>query len=58
MTIGNKSVDQCKTLIDQEVLDLNTENDRFIRTIIVGKRNEDDDLSNAIVVPMGDDDRV
>lgn len=55
---GNKSVDQCKTLIDQEVLDLNTENDRFIRTIIVGKRNEDDDLSNAIVVPMGDDDRV
>ncbi|KAL9182816.1 hypothetical protein ACHAXT_004095 [Thalassiosira profunda] len=49
---------QCKNMIDQEVLDGNTENDRFIRTIIVGKRKKNDPLSNSIVIMMDDHDRV
>lgn len=49
---------QCKNLIDAEVLDMNTENDRFIRTIVVGKRNVNDELSNSIVIFMDDYDRV
>eukprot|EP00986_Skeletonema_menzelii_P018418 scaffold26637_cov220-Skeletonema_menzelii.AAC.3 len=47
---------QCKTLIDVEVLQLNT--DRFIRTIIVGKRAENDPLSNSVVLLLDDDNMV
>jgi len=49
---------QCKELIDQEILSFNTDTDRFVRTIIVGKRNENDPLSNAVVLLMDDNDRV
>jgi hypothetical protein len=49
---------QCKEIIDQDILDLNTDTDKFVRTIIVGKRNENDPLSNSIVLFMDDNDRV
>ena len=49
---------QCKELIDQEVIEYNTDTDRFVRTIIVGKRKENDPLSNSVVLFMDDSDRV
>ena len=49
---------QCKTLIDEDVLNLNTGTDRFIRTIIVGKRYENDPLSNSVVILLDDDNMV
>ena len=49
---------QCKELIDQDILDYNTDTDRFVRTIIVGKRQENDPLSNSLVLLMDDSDHV
>ena len=42
----------CKNLIDEEVVTDNTNHDKFIRAIIVGKRNVDDDCGNCVVVYM------
>lgn len=47
---------QCKDFIDTQILSLFTEEDRFIRTKIVGKRDETDEWYNAIVIPMADND--
>ena len=52
------NVYQCKELIDQDILDLNTETDQFVRTIILKKRNENDELYNSIVIFMDDNNRV
>ena len=49
---------QCKLLIDQEVLNLNSGYDRFIRTQIVGKRYENDPRSNSVVILLDDDNMV
>ena len=49
---------QCKLLIDQEVLDLNSGYDRFIRTEIATKRNENDPRSNSVVILLDDDNMV
>ena len=49
---------QCKTLIEEDILNLNTGTDRFIRTIIVGKRYENDPLSNSVVILLDDDNMV
>ena len=49
---------QCKLLIDQEVLNLNSGYDRFISTEIVTKRNENDPRSNSVVILLDDDNMV
>ncbi len=51
---------KCKQLIDDdnEVLQYNTHTDRFIRTIIVGKRAENDPLSNSVVILLDDNNMV
>lgn len=52
------TANQCKELIDQEILEYNTETDKFVRTIIVGKRRETDPHYNSVVLFMDDNDRV
>ena len=47
---------QCKDFIDTEIMTLFSEEDRFIRTKIVGKRDEGDEWYNAIVIQMDDND--
>jgi len=52
------TANQCKELIDQEILEYNTETDKFVRTIIVGKRRETDPHYNSVVTLLDDNDRV
>lgn len=52
------NVYQCKEIIDQDIVDLNTDTDQFVRTVIIKKRKESDPLSNSIVLYMDDNDRV
>lgn len=45
----------CKEFIDEEILTTFTGIDQFIQTKIVGKRSEDDEYYNAVVIPMSDE---
>ena len=54
----NYDVYQCKSLIDDEIVDMNEDTDKFIRTIVVGKRKKADPLGNSIVIYMDDHDRA
>lgn len=45
----------CKEFIDEEILTTFTGLDQYIQTKIVGKRSEDDEYYNAVVIPMSDE---
>lgn len=47
---------ECKYFIDDEILRLFTDEDKFIRTRIVGKRTSGDEWYNAVVITMDDND--
>lgn len=49
---------QCKDFIDTTILTEFTGEDQFIRTRIVGERNDGDEWYNAIVIQMDDNDLV
>lgn len=48
----------CKAFIDNEIYSLFTERDKYVRSIIIGKRTKEDQWYNAVVIQMGDDDMV
>jgi len=48
----------CKDFIDNEIYNLFTERDQYVRSIIIGKRTKEDKWYNAVVIQMGDDDMV
>lgn len=50
--------EDCKEFIDKEIHDLFTDKDRYVRTLIMGKRKEDDQLYNVISIQMNDADMV
>lgn len=52
------SAEACKDFIDKEIYDLFTDQDRYIRSIIIGKRLKSDRLYNAVVIMMNDNDMV
>ena len=45
----------CKEFIDEEILTTFTGIDQYIQSKIVGKRSEDDEYYNAVVIPMSDE---
>lgn len=45
----------CQEFIDTEIVNTFTGLDQYIQTKIVGKRSEDDENYNAVVIPMCDD---
>lgn len=50
--------EECKTFIDLEIYNLFTDRDRYIRTIIKGKRKKTDQYYNAVTILIGDTDMV
>ena len=48
----------CKEFIDEEILTIFTEQDKFIRTRIIGKRSTEDEWYNAVTILMDDNDVV
>ena len=48
----------CKEFIDEEILTIFTEQDKFIRTRIIGKRSTQDEWYNAVTILMDDNDVV
>ena len=50
--------EECKTFIDLEIYNLFTDRDRYIRTIIKGKRKKTDKYYNAVSILIGDNDMV
>ena len=51
---GMHAID-CKEFIDGEIINTFTGLDQYIQTKIVGKRSEDDEYYNAVVIPMSDE---
>ena len=51
---GMTAID-CQEFIDEEIVTTFTGLDQYIQTKIVGKRSEDDENYNVVVIPMGDD---
>ncbi len=45
----------CKEFIDEEIINTFTGLDQYIQTKIVGKRSEDEEYYNAVVIPMSDE---
>mmetsp|Transcript_24500 Transcript_24500/g.39796 ORF Transcript_24500/g.39796 Transcript_24500/m.39796 type:complete len:460 (+) Transcript_24500:57-1436(+) len=52
------TAEECKEFIDKEIHDLFTDKDRYVRTLIMGKRKETDELYNVISIYMNDEDMV
>jgi len=52
------TAEECKDFIDKEIYTLFTEQDQYIRSIIIGKRLKSDRVYNAVVIPMNDNDMV
>ena len=49
---------ECKDFIDNEIYELFTERDQYVRSIIIGKRTKGDKWYNAVVIMMNDADMV
>ena len=49
---------ECKFFIDDEILTLFTENDKFIRSRIIRKRSTENECYNAAVIEMDDNDQT
>ena len=52
------SAGQCKEFIDNEIYNLFTDKDRYIRSLIVTKRTKTDPHYNAVSILMNDGDMV
>ena len=52
------SAEACKDFVDNEIYNLFTDRDRYIRSLIIGKRRKTDKLYNAVSILMDDGDMV
>ena len=52
------TAEACKAFIDNEIYTLFTEQDQYIRSVIMGKRRKTDQLYNAVTIMMNDNDMV
>ena len=50
------SAPDCKNFIDNEIFNLFTDRDRYIRSVIMGKRRKTDEHYNAVTILIGDND--
>ena len=50
------SAPDCKAFIDGEIFNLFTDRDRYIRSVIMGKRRKTDEHYNAVTIYIGDND--
>ena len=52
------TAEACKQFIDEEIFADFTDQDQYIRSVIMDKRRKSDQLYNAVSILMNDDDMV